>query len=142
MAYHEERSAVWKVIAFVILAFAAWFVLRGDRYVKESQGRVKMVLEAMQKGSHSDGWVEQGISYYARGVKGLSSTAEVDAAEKGYNAWRAQKGLDDHQIAVYSINGAEVIKDSYPQSAIVEVTIEGKPYAIRTTRGAPLVWDR
>jgi hypothetical protein len=142
MAYHEERSAVWKVIAFVVLAFAAWFAFRGDPYVKESERRVKIVLEAMQKGSHSDGWIEQGITHYARGVRVLPSAAELDAAEKGFKAWRAQKGLDDHQIAVYSINRAEVIKDSYPQSAIVEVTIEGKPYAIRTTRGEPLVWDR
>jgi hypothetical protein len=141
MAYHEERSTVWKVIAFAVLAFAAWFVLRGDSYVRESQQRVKLVLNAMQKGSNSDGWEQEGITFYAKGTKMLPSQAETEAAEKAYKAWRAQKALDDHRITTYSVDGAEMIKDSDPKSAVVEVTIEGKPYAIRTTRGQPLVWD-
>jgi hypothetical protein len=141
MAYHEERSTVWKVIAVAVLAFAAWFVMRGDSYVKESQMRVKLVLEGMQKGSDIDGWGQQATTYYAKGVKSLPTMQDTEAAMKDYKAWRQEKDLWGHQIATYSVDGAEVIKDSDPKSAVVEVTIEGKPYAIRTTRGQPLVWD-
>jgi hypothetical protein len=141
MAYHEERSAVWKVIAFLVLGFVAWFVMRGDSYVKQSQMRVNLVLQAMQRGGNSDGWEQEGINYYYRGTKMLPSMQETEAAMKDYKSWRAEKALDDHKITTYSVDGSEVIKDSDPKSAIVEVTIEGKPYAIRVTRGEALKWD-
>jgi hypothetical protein len=140
MALETERTYVWKFIIGAVALLFFWLAVR-DTYRDQAWQRVDHVLDAMKKGSNADGYEQEGIAYFARGVKMLGA-AEYSDASNAYDRWRKQRGFQGRKIARYAI--VEARRDGEVdgrKAAVVTVMIEYQTYRIRVIQGLPLEWD-
>jgi hypothetical protein len=110
---------------------------------EESGARERVV--SLLKNAGPGGNVEHAVSLWHHGtLQQPPTTAAFSAQADAFDAWLAQKGIA--KITSFEVLDAEVVGETKVMAftlpvVVVDVTINGRRYAMSVVRTAPIAWE-
>jgi len=139
-ASRESLRIVPLVYAAVVILLGGslwWGIASSTSYRKLAAKRVNQILNEAKQGTGPE--AELAVTLWAKNRRTLDRD-ELSWASNHFDQWRMDKGLY-RKFGEHTIVDSEEVKGADVPTAIVSVTIEGKPYRMRVPKDQPISWE-
>ncbi|MEW6758050.1 MAG: hypothetical protein AB1347_07505 [Acidobacteriota bacterium] len=130
----KDRGNAWVCLGVLALAAA----LAGCSLAKDAaRTRVENVLSGLSKDDQSIEY-QTAICQWFDGTYAMNQ-GDLEVAMGEFEAWLGQKSLKA-PIGAWSVDKVTALPDAAAPTALVEVTVEGRPLTVWVRKDQPMQW--